>query len=865
MTNWRDIFAKENIVFLQKTLQTAGESLKDSIYSELDDIKRKRINGMFKEAVNNSSSRGVIDFTGSAKFLYSTTPQVGPFIEITEFSDCSGLERILKQNRELLKGEELNLAEYGCGNGLKTAYVTWLLHELFPTEERREVHLIDFNDVVLQIGTTVMETIATGCNFEIIPEDPLDLEYHAVPRKRGDRSRLHTYLGQTLGNSKDSTAVAISLNRSMKKGEYLVVEWFKRRAEEYERGNLAVRTFNVLTNYFSKMGIPSEYLTQDEEGHFMMEEKDEKGGVWNVGYLVIKDRFKHPSGIVLEKGTKILGFRSKQFQEGEVIKLFEKVGLEGVVQQELVTFRDSRAGDTPWKDREVQKIKWLSDGYKRYALFKKVRAHDPKNVFKMSMLGLAAACGLAFGGYFFSNDGYIHCTDTMVHNREISCISGEQKLSFPIGELNDLQVDGCMGEACLVKVDSTTKNLVIPGFADKKLVVTAKYKEAKYIFESADRDSQIRLYLNILPSLFLRYSLQESHPEKCIPTEICPVEEESCSGRVTLYVFDCTESINTAEIVNSIGARYSSPPQIATQKRILEKIIQSAFNTRNGDEVYRIAHIFNDLNIVLALKKVEEATALRKKIILPVQEPWYKEKVDATGILKLSPSELAVDFLYAVALMGNEVTKQKSVGLVTYFGSMPETLDESKYLVLPALVEASHYFGSENLFGNFITFSTNTLHFKDGAVLSIVLTEVARKIAQEGGSEYSRIPFLKKNEGRLFRDVVENVNNIASLFDDPSKKAFVLNVMPPIIGSALEYNADSDLHWISFLYLYTGAYQHSCIQERILELCSKDKKLREKCLDYHQQLMDTLVRVSNASTIKDQNFPYDTKLCQQQH
>mgnify|MGYP001575864150 CR=1 FL=1 len=163
--------------------------------------------------------------------MYTTVEQVSHFVDLRSMPDFSGLEGILEEHLPKLE-KDFDLADYGPGNGVKTAYLAHLLQELRPTTEEREVHLIDYNEFVLQVAEKVIRKLTDGLPVSISSADPIDLGDHHSTRKRKDRSRLHFLLGQTIGNFKDPLPVAAKLNRSMKKGEYLVVEGFDRNPED---------------------------------------------------------------------------------------------------------------------------------------------------------------------------------------------------------------------------------------------------------------------------------------------------------------------------------------------------------------------------------------------------------------------------------------------------------------------------------------------------------------------------------------------------------------------------------------------------------------------------------------------------------
>ena len=133
------------------------------------------------------------------------------------------------------------------------------------------------------------------------------------------------------------------------------------------------------------------------------------------------------NGYELKAGTKLVGMRLRRFKEDEVISLFASVGLEATIMNYRVEYynksyddfgSDKKAAlDASWipsldetssltappeTKRKLITQRWEEHGDKKYAIFRKIKEHDPKRWLRRSLLATAMAVGITVGGYFLN-------------------------------------------------------------------------------------------------------------------------------------------------------------------------------------------------------------------------------------------------------------------------------------------------------------------------------------------------------------------------------------------------------------------------------------------------------------------------------
>lgn len=364
-TPWREGFSTEHVSDIKKIIDAALDELKSTPLSRTNQVKKHRINNGFKKAYQTSfnAKEKCLDLSGREEDWYSTLEQVEHFVHISELPDFSGLEAIIRNHQQMFFQSNFNLVDYGCGNGIKSAYLSYLLNELSPPRKERKINLIDCNDLVLQIAQSVLEQLANKKNIYLEYNKPIDLNNYTVLRDYQDHTpRLHFLLGHTIGNFRNPSGFIWNIAHSMRNKEYLLVEWLNRSPADYEKGELGERMKMFLLNYFQAAGIPRQYLAA--ESSFMREDVDlETGNIWNIGSFRLRMDFTHTSGIELKDGTELIGFRSRRFKEKEITSLFQKQG--------LVPIDTTSSNGTNCTEFSL-------DGKHNYALFKQEKEFIPK-------------------------------------------------------------------------------------------------------------------------------------------------------------------------------------------------------------------------------------------------------------------------------------------------------------------------------------------------------------------------------------------------------------------------------------------------------------------------------------------------------
>ncbi len=442
---WRDTFQLQN---LQQVINDALQQLATNPLSKTNSVKKKRMQQQLQKDIRTAFNAGkksqIVDLANKEKYLYTTVGQISHFVQVCTEPDFSGLEKLLTKNIGTFAYAD-KITDYGCGNAVKSSWIYNKLQES-PLERKFEICLVDDNDILLQVAQDVSTRL---CDTDAISTKRKDIEEEYVVREKNDPKMLHFFLGQTIGNFKDPRPVVENIAKSMHKKEYLVVEWFNRHFSEYEDGRQqdgsylpntsGQRNLDFLYNYFEALGFPRNSLATDLDGHFMSEE-NVKGQAWNIGYLILKDEFTHESGITLEQGTKLIGLRSRRFQEKDVLSLFEKYGLEAEdadwdieLRRRRITPMEGKMRMMPSDFSEMEEVrtnrkKWLVPTqqnlkHQRYALFRKVK--EPASRLKVGIFSsiLAASLGILGGGYYFG-EKVIDCENPKVDYLTITCDNG---------------------------------------------------------------------------------------------------------------------------------------------------------------------------------------------------------------------------------------------------------------------------------------------------------------------------------------------------------------------------------------------------------------------------------------------------------
>ena len=443
--------------------------------SPTDLVELNHFRNAFDEAYQELESKGFLDLT-FGKLLYSTPSQVRYFAGfIPEQSDLESLLGFFDKHNEKFP-KEFDIRAYCCGNAVKEGLV--FLNE-FQSGRAKRIFLHDYSRNVTTVGLNVVagllallhkedpldKAVRSFYTPQIIMDDETDIEQHLPKRlKKSKREKVHVLLGNMISLANNPNEVAISINKTMKKGELFVQEWYDRKPGDYNTGKLLQSNKDFLLNYFEAMGISRDHIRfdQDQDGNGLIMEDYE--GKYNQAYCFLAKDCP-VNGYELKAGTKLVGMRLRRFKEDEVISLFASVGLEATIMNYRVEYynksyddfgSDKKAAlDASWipsldetssltappeTKRKLITQRWEEHGDKKYAIFRKIKEHDPKRWLRRSLLATAMAVGITVGGYFLNPVQNKYCPNAQVHDIKIQCKLGEETRSLDINDISDLVI-----------------------------------------------------------------------------------------------------------------------------------------------------------------------------------------------------------------------------------------------------------------------------------------------------------------------------------------------------------------------------------------------------------------------------------------
>lgn len=377
---------------LEKFLERYSKNLPD----HTDPVKLNRFRTAFYEAYREIENKEYLDLT-CGKFLYSTSRQVKYFAQfIPSQPDSESLLSVFERISKVFP-EEFDIRAYSCGNAVKEGLL--FLNEALSGRANK-IYLHDYNDNVLRVAQDVvlrlfesLEDPKLSCEQKVITEDTTDIEQNLPRRHKSDKMPLvHLLLGNVISLVENPGEVASILNRTMRKKELLVVEWYDRTLKDYNQGKLFESNKNFLLNYFGAMGIPQEHIRFDVDAEGKERLMEDESGIYNQAYCFLSQKCTL-NGLELKAGTKIVPMRLRRFKEDELIRLFEKEGLEAVVLREEPRRFMGGDGVVSQIVTIMDKIKWEADGDKRYALFRKVKDIDSSYLKGYKAGGFAALLG----------------------------------------------------------------------------------------------------------------------------------------------------------------------------------------------------------------------------------------------------------------------------------------------------------------------------------------------------------------------------------------------------------------------------------------------------------------------------------------
>lgn len=330
-------------------------------------------------------STNILDLSDRPELWYSDENQA-QIVQTTTPRDYTGLDEIVGRFAEQIKKPVLSVVDYGCGDGLKGIHV----HNFLQAEGR--LFQVDHSKDMLALAGRNAEQ--EGVSARGILAD-LDISHDISRKIRDNAPRFHLFLGQTIGNPRQPQYFTESIASSMRKGEYLLLEWFKRTKEYYE----GRREF--VSGYISTLGIPQEHFMKDdgELDYFVDEESDPQ---WFKCCLRVHKEFVHKeTGKTIPAGSVVIATRSRRFEEDEVISLFQQQGLEAHVLHEWHEGQISEGGDVP-EPVATKQQRWHEHGEYRYALFRKVKEGRPllRWLLATSLASVAMAGGIYFNFFY---------------------------------------------------------------------------------------------------------------------------------------------------------------------------------------------------------------------------------------------------------------------------------------------------------------------------------------------------------------------------------------------------------------------------------------------------------------------------------
>lgn len=410
----------------------------------------------YSSRVRNGETKLTIDLSDLMRNQYVLEEQVQGWIKI-EDADLHMFWDVLVAYSGFFQGVK-SVVDYGPGSGIKGANAYRLLKSLHENEGGR-LHIIDYSYAMAAEAQSTSK--AVGINEQdIIMHAPVDFEeLGRLKRIEEDKNRkLHLFAGQTIGNFENPEVIIKNIVANMRGGDYLFVEWFIKNPHEYKNRKFR-RFYRRLLNGI--LGIPVRAIGgyepyEDSPKNWFRYLPFTRSDRWNIMPFYVRtvpesERTVIVNGTpyVLQPGTKIIVSRSRRFREREVIKLFEKNGLEGIITEQSTMVKFATGVGSPVvsiSDKEeksfVKKvldtitpsipIKWMKKGNKRYSLFYPSERRKEERI----ACAVLAACGLAlfaYAGPSFVNK-YLWNQATVYQPREIKNVDLDKNVER-LGEI----------------------------------------------------------------------------------------------------------------------------------------------------------------------------------------------------------------------------------------------------------------------------------------------------------------------------------------------------------------------------------------------------------------------------------------------
>ncbi len=347
----------------------------------LEEMIRERLKEYAKDRLDHwdqTTANGILDLSDQTDLWYAMPQQGEDYTTITSSPSFQGLDKVVTEYKKLSKAKKrskIGVVDYGSGNGLKGIHVA----EQWGLENLEKLIFVDNSNILLYIAS--QNALLANIPSLQYPTNLAQMwnvfkNWYAGYHKT---TKLHLFLGHTMGNFADPKDIAARIASNMQTGECLIVEWLGRdRKAHYETDG--VQQFH--RNYLEEMGFPAssigEYSVGEDESWYEMR------------FTTAEEIRSHHKTI--PKSTVVVAGRSRRFSEKEVIQLVESADLEGLVLKRWESFAVPPSGYTSsGLIRAEHKQKWEEDGNKRYALFKKKWWTRTKSYVTATVAALLAA------------------------------------------------------------------------------------------------------------------------------------------------------------------------------------------------------------------------------------------------------------------------------------------------------------------------------------------------------------------------------------------------------------------------------------------------------------------------------------------
>lgn len=613
--------------------------------------ERRRLLGDFAKKFEDYERTGsrILDLSDLMRNQYVAEEQVRIWDE-NEDVDPQILRDLCVHIAIYFPGRKASIVDYGCGSGKKSAhmYKAMEAHGI----EMDGIYLIDFSDEMLQkaIQTCVQQGIARE---HIHDQKPIDLEGMVEFKELGESPRLHLFLGQTIGNFKDPGNVVRRIVANMKKGDCLLVEWFKKEPEDYEdKEDKRDKGFEFFYRRLLNdiLGIPREAIG-DYKPY-----KDEKWirtllGLpgWNVMPFYVQDT---PAGTEswsfeikgrkysLKPNTEIIVSKSRRFLDRKVLRLFRK---EGLASKPVGYIPEITKESYPPPGYYIFPLVVRKRGKSRYALFKRTRTIRPKTR-RIATAGVLAGALVSAGLASFIHYLPTDCQEAEVEEYSVYCKRPQNKIPlYPSEGIWTRKRD----------------YVLVTSQEDSTLFATVGLKNYRFEFREGEIESVIDI-LNKIEETKRGLERRQKHWQKIKEARKSGREERatflmnyyniSCNPfsesvvDLDAYLSDCTPDLRVILSTRELVRRYNRANLKVSEKRVNKAIAKRAYQTRDPEKVLPLIGFFDNDSVFDLLRTTESSgegnieslidylvSVLEKKTIMETVE-YYSSTISPTGL-----------------------------------------------------------------------------------------------------------------------------------------------------------------------------------------------------------------------------------------